>query len=94
MPDFNFAQTMTATMSFSKPSLTEIDLTYGYHILWTGEDYEVTVYEDEPVDHASIQFIDRATRPTIASCLSFVKHVLTRDMLRAAQDMVVIEEQI
>jgi hypothetical protein len=85
---------MTATMSFSAPRITEISLTYAYSILWTGEDYEVTVYEDEPVDNEVVQFVDRANRETLAHCVSFVKGVLKRDILQMAQDMVVFEEEI
>lgn len=82
---------MTATLPLAGGNIT---LTYGYSILWTGEDYEVTVYEFDSTDQNITSFVDRANRGTLAHCIEFVKYILRRDIVRSAQDAIIIEEEI
>lgn len=85
---------MSASLTFSHPREVEITLGYSYSILWTGEDYEVTVMS-EPDEEGQREFIDRATRPTLALCVSFVKTVLRRDILMMIEnEMIVYSEEI
>lgn len=71
----------------------EVSLTYCYQILWTGDDYEVTV-SSEPDEEGQMEFIQRANKETLAHCVTFVKNVLRRDIVQMVQDRVVFEEEI
>lgn len=81
---------MTASIQFANG---EASLTYFYQVLWTGDDYEVTVMS-EPSEDSTMEFIERANRGTLAHCVAFVKNALRRDVVQMAQDRVVFEEEI
>lgn len=81
---------MTATVHLLNG---EVSLSYCYQILWTGDDYEVTVMS-EPDETGQMEFIERANRETLAHCVAFVKNALRRDVVQMVQDRVVFEEEI
>lgn len=84
---------ITASIAFSQPRPTEISLTYCYQILWTGEDYEVTI-SAEPDETGQMDFIERSHWGTLAHCVEYVKRVLARDLAKSAENFVIFEEEI
>lgn len=48
----------TATLNSGN---AEVSLTLSYIVLWTGEDYEVTVFDQEPPDNQTPEYIERFT---------------------------------
>jgi hypothetical protein len=62
----------------------EFSLTYGYIVLWTGEDYELTIFEDEPVDHTTHEFVFRCIVQDERSVVGIVQGQISRYLSQIA----------
>jgi hypothetical protein len=79
---------MTATLAHAKG---EISLTFGYIVLWTGEDLEVTIVDPEPPNTESMEFIDRFHTVAVSSIPARVEAILRRELLKQCRDIITVE---
>lgn len=75
-----------------KIGTTEISVTVGYMVLWTGEDFEVTVVDPEPPDNETPEYLERFNVEALQYIPVRVNAVLRRLVKDQIDQYIVMED--
>jgi hypothetical protein len=83
-----------ASVAFKDDRNTVSTLQVGYIILWTEEDYEVTVFSSNPTDGGTEEFIARFFSEDPKRAEAKVDEIIRCELLSECRQMVTIEEGV